>query len=215
MAQHPAYSLLWHLTLAYNLHGQKCQNGFYFSNRIDLHDQEAFIATAPQTLGVHFGNFLLPKIKLLQNQEVHYEALVVVQLIPSEGPVFEFPVANDSGAQGNESLPSFVAAVLSLRTGFAGKSNRGRLYFAGIPEDHALNSELNADSFTALSDIGNELISIYGPTGSEGHFHHIVFSKKHGYSNGVWSTAGIRKINQYIPRRNLGTCRHRLKGKGN
>lgn len=215
MAQHPAYSLLWHLILAYELHGQQCQNGFYFSNRISLHDQESWIEGASQLLGGHFQLYMLPWIMAFQNQEVHYIGTVTTQLIPAEGPVWESPIANQTGAQPDESLPSYCAGVLSLRTGLSGKSNRGRLYFAGVPEDQSASSELNAISHSWLTDIGDQLKSIYGPAGSEGHFHHVVFSKKHGYINKQFLTAGIRPITQYVPRRIIGTQRHRLKGKGN
>lgn len=157
---------------------------------------------------------MLPFIIAFQNTEVLYDGLVVTTLIPHEGPMAERPILNQTGAQGDESLPSYCAAVLSLRTGNTGKSNRGRLYFAGVSEGDAASGRLIPDSFTALSDIGNQLVGIYGPTGSEGHYHHVVFSKKLGYSGGFYSTLGIRPILQYVPRQVLGTQRHRMIGHG-
>lgn len=215
MAQHPAYSLLWHLTLAYELHGQKCQNGFYFSNRISLHDQEAWIASAGELLNSHFFFFMFPAFQAFMSQQVHFTGQLVQQLIPGEGPIWERPTANETGDQQDESLPSYVAAIVSCRTGLGGKSNRGRIYVAGVPEDAHTDSQLDLISHGVFSIIGEQLLSQYGPTGSEGHFHHVIFSKKHGYSNGVFSTTGIRPITHYLCRKDLGTQRHRLKGKGN
>lgn len=214
MAAHAPYSLLWHLTLAYTLHGQECQNGFYFSNRIGLNDQEVFIDDTPRFLGAHFCQWILPAIKAFQNNEVHFVGVVVTTLIPHEGPIAETPIINTTGDQGDESLPGYCSAIMSLRTGNSGKSNRGRLYFSGVSENDTNSGRLIPDSFTALNGIGVELLSIYGPTGSEGHYHHVIFSKKLGYSNGVYSTSGIRPIIQYIPRQVLGTQRHRLIGHG-
>jgi len=214
MAAHPAYSLLWHLTLQYRLHSQICQNGFYFSNKIALNDQEAFIESTPITLANHFAQWMLPLIIAFQNTEVLYDGIVVVTLIPHEGQVAERPIANQTGAQPDESLPGYCSAILSLRTGLSGKSNRGRLYFSGVSEGDAAAGRLTPSGFTALSDIGNELQSLYGLSGSEGHYQHVIFSKKLGYSNGIYSTAGIRPIQSYIPRSVLGSQRHRLIGHG-
>jgi len=214
MAAHPPYSLLWHLTLQYRLHAQICQNGFYFSNKIALNDQEAFIDGTPIFLANHFVQFMLPTIIAFQNTQVLYDGLVVSTLIPANGPLAERPIANQTGAQPDESLPSYCAAILSLRTGLGGKSNRGRLYFAGVSEGDSADSILTPSAFTALEDIGNELQSIYGASGSEGHYHHVIFSKKLGYSNGVYSAAGIRPIAQYVSRKQLGSQRHRLIGHG-
>lgn len=149
-----------------------------------------------------------------QNTQVLYDGLVVSTLIPHDGPMAERPIINQTGAQGDESLPSYCAAILSLRTGLGGKTNRGRLYFAGVSEIDSDSGLLIPAAFTSLSDIGNQLASIYGASGSEGHYQHVIFSKKLGYSGGVYSTAGIRPIVQYIPRKTLGTQRHRMIGHG-
>lgn len=215
MAQHPAYSILWHLTLFYELHGQQCQNGFYFSNRQSLHDQETWIDSATSTLANHFYNFAYPKFKAFQNQEVHYQGIIVTTLNPQFGKMHELTISVGAGEQPDESLPSSISAILSCRTGFGGKSSRGRIYIPGVSENDHEGSELDPDSFTALHDIGNELSSLYGSSGSQGILAHVIYSKKIGYSNGIYNVSGIKQITHYIPRRVLGTNRHRLKGKGN
>lgn len=216
MAEGDAMTLLWHVTLMYTLHGQICQNGFYFSNRGAMSTNPNILGPYTQDICFQFNVRIMPSIKNFQNNEVHYRTLVCSTLIPHNGPIGEFTFETGSGNQVDESLPSYSAAILTLRTGFSGKSNRGRLYFAGVSEGDAADSRLIPDSLTALQGIGNELLTHYGDTGSEGFIRYVVFSKKLGYSaGGVYSPAGIRKVTHTIARSALGTQRHRLLGKGN
>lgn len=212
MAQFAAREMILHITMVYRLHGQTCQNGFYFTNRGAMSDD--FLDERVLALGVDFSNRMLPIYAAFQNNQVEYRGLVVVTLNPANGPMAEIIPHISGGFQGDESLPSYSAAIISLRTGFSGKTNRGRIYIGGIGENEHSAGELVPDAFTALHDFGNELSARYGPSGSSPYFSHIIFSKKFGYSNGVWSPAGVRVITHYIPRKTLGTCRHRLIGHG-
>lgn len=211
-----AGQILWHVTLLHTLHSQSCQNGFYFTNKNELDDSPSILGPYAVTVANTFFNSVYPIMKAFQNQEVHYKSIVVSTLIPHEGPVAELNVDVGEGAQPDESLPSYCAAILTLRTGQSGKSNRGRLYIAGVSENDTSAGQLIPSAFTALEDIGNELLTRFGPGGFDANLRYIVFSKKHGYSSGgVWSAAGMRYVSQIVPRRTLGTCRHRLIGKGN
>jgi len=215
MAMLAPRNILWHVTLVYTLHSQICQNGFYFTNKNALDDSTLLLGGYAQQVCVSFYNRIYPAIRDFQSQEVHYKSLLCTTLIPHEGPIGELPFGVAEGLTGGEALPSYCAAILTLRTGFSGKSNRGRLYFAGIAEDDAADSLLLPDAFTKLENIGGQLLNNYGLFGSDPDLYYIVFSKKFGYSSGgVWSAAGIRQVQQTIPRRNLGTQRHRLIGKG-
>lgn len=197
------------------LHGQRIQNGYYFTNNISIADDIAALSTRATDLAVHFANNIYPKIKAFQNNQVQYNSFVVSTLIPHEGPIAESPVSVGSGDQPDESLPSYCAAIITLRTGVSGKSNRGRSYYSGVSENDHTAGELNPSAFTALEDIGNELLNRYGPAGSSSIYRYVVFSKKLGYqAGGIYSAAGIRRVIQYVPRRTLGTQRHRLIGKG-
>lgn len=57
--------------------------------------------------------------------------------------------ASNTGQLGDGAMPTTVAGIISWRTGFAGRSRRGRTYLAGIPEDR-----INASLVTA-QEIGN------------------------------------------------------------
>lgn len=212
MASFAAREMVFHITLNYRLHGQICQNGFYFTNKGAMSDD--FLEERVLALGVDFLDKMLPIYAAFQNNQVEYLPLVVTTLNPLNGPMAELLPAISGGFQGDESLPSYCAAIVSCRTGFAGKTNRGRFYVGGIGENEHAAGRLSASAFTALHDFGNELSNRFGPSGSHPYFSHIIFSKKFGYANGVWSPAGVRMITHYVPRQTLGTCRHRLLGIG-
>lgn len=214
MPSHPAYTMLWHLTVHYELHGQQCQNGFYFSNRISVPFEGETVPNYAQVVHNQFYGFVFPDMKAFQNQQVHYKGIIVQTLIPNNGSVWEFTIESETGLQANESLPSYCAAILSLRTGFGGKSNRGRLYIAGVGEDDHAAGKLLPDSFTQLNDFGNQLLAVFGPTGGSGYIGHVVFSKKQGYIDNTYFTGAVRQITHYVPRLLLGTQRHRLIGFG-
>lgn len=50
-----------------------------------------------------------------------------------------------AGGAVSESSPGNVALCVSLRTGMAGRRNRGRKYFSGIPEAAVSNNAINQD----------------------------------------------------------------------
>lgn len=216
MAMAAPLTLLWHITLSYTLHGQRCQNGFYFSNRGSIDDSPGILGAYTTGICSDFNTRIMPGIKAFQNNQVHYNALVCSTLIPHNGPLGELIFEVGSGDQADESLPSPIAAILTLRTGFGGKSNRGRLYFAGVSENDSEGSRLLPDSLTALQNIGNDLIGNYGESGSEGVLRYVIFSKKLGWGEEMgYIAAGIRPVSHTVARSVLGTQRHRLIGKGN
>lgn len=209
-----AMTLLWHVTMVYEHHGQICQNGFYFTNRDPISDDPSVLGPYTQGICADFNTYAMPTIKAFHSQQVHYKTLICSTLIPHNGPIGELIFESMTGDQAGESLPSYSAAVLTLRTGFGGKSNRGRLYFGGISEDDHADSRLLADSFTALQNIGDNLLGAFGPTGIEAVLRWVMFSKRHGLSENIWRAEGIRPITHTIARRDLRTCRHRMLGKG-
>lgn len=214
MPNHSPFTTLWHLTVHYELHGQLCQNGFYFSNRISIPFEGETVANYAQVVFQQFYNYTFPEMRLFQNQQVHYKSIIVQTLIPNHGSVWEFVIESETGAQADESLPGYCSAILSLRTGFGGKSNRGRLYVGGVSEDDHAAGKLLPSAFEQLTDFGNQLLAVFGPTGSSGYLSHVVFSKKNGYIDNTYFTGAVRQITHYVPRLLLGTQRHRLIGFG-
>lgn len=214
MAQFEPGNILAHLTLVQTLHSQTIQNGYHFTNRDSM--SEASLPDLMAQLISHFTLFILPSIKAFASQEVVYRAMVASVLIPHDGPIFEQVLETSDGSQGYESLPSYCAAVITLRSGFGGKRNRGRSYYAGPVGELCSNSRLDPDYLAVLQNIGNQLVNTFGYLGGISPFTYAVYSRKGGdLESGKPTAIGIVPIRQAVARSILGTCRHRKIGIGN
>jgi len=73
-------------------------------------------------------------ISVLQSNQLLYKTWHCTPLDGSSiGADGDFSLANkQAGASATASVPVNVALVLSLQTGLRGRSNRGRIYFAGV-----------------------------------------------------------------------------------
>lgn len=175
MALYEPEQLSIHLTLVQQLHAQTIQNGYYFSNRAEY--ESANLANDMVTLVDAFVQLVLPSIKALQSQELVHRSIVATSIVPREGPIAERILETSQGTQVEQSLPSYCAAILTLRTGFGGKSNRGRSFYAGICEGLSASSRLDASSLTQLQSIGNQFISYFGNTQVLSPFRYMIFSR--------------------------------------
>lgn len=208
---------LYFLSLNYTLHGQLCQNGFWF--------RETASSSPNPDPGVQsidlvntFLNTTFPVIRDFQNNQVHYKSIVAVTINPKNGPIAELPLEQNEGTQIDESLPSYCAAILSLRTGLGGRSNRGRLYIAGISESDSTDSQLTVDSLSRLQSIGTSLLTSFGGTEFTNNFRYVVWSRIRAgvVADGPAPQVGFAStpITQVIARRVLGTQKHRQIGHG-
>lgn len=214
MAIYPPLNILVHLTLVQQLHAQTIQNGWYFTNRDTYQDSN--LAGDMGTLISHFNLFVMPHIKGLQSQEVVHRSLIASALIPADGPIVETILETSQGDQASASLPSYCSAILTLRSGFGGKSNRGRTYVAGISEGFQSASRLDGDTLTRLQNLGNQLLSSFGLAAGINPFVYVIYSRKLGVDgSGTWTKNGIRVVRQTIARSVMGTTRHRKIGIGN
>ena len=169
---------LYHLTLIGSLHNQQTQNGFYFKDRNDSPDDDYQLSLTD--LMNDFMNNIYDKIKLWANQEWHTVGLIGTTLFPRNGPMIELGPLAEEGAQTDDSLPSYCAGVLAVRTGVGGRRYRGRIYFAGVSENLCSAGRLNGGSLTQLQDIGNALLVRYGAGGSSLRHVYGVYSRVEG-----------------------------------
>lgn len=214
MATYEPLQLLLHLTLVQSLHAQTIQNGYYFSNRDTMNFADGPNLTAQ--LISHFTLFILPYLKQLQSQQLVYRSMIVSTLIPTNGPIAEQILETSNGDNSDASLPSYCAACVTLRSGFGGKSYRGRSYYSGICETDTGDSRLNADTLTRAQNLGNQLVNTFGYLGGISPFVYVVYSRKRGTNEGgTPSSLGITAIRQAIARSVLCTQRHRKIGIGN
>jgi hypothetical protein len=208
------HALLFKLTLVQNLHGQTLQNGYYFSNKDEM-DSNA-IQGSLVTLVDTFKNNVLSYIKAFTSQELVYRSIIAHCVVPREGPIVEEILETHAGTQTFESLPSYCAAILTLRSGFGGKSNRGRSFYSGICAGFGTGGQLDNDSFGQLKVLGDQLLNIFGDPNFFSNLNYVIFSRTLSEDPEISEVSDWTKpVKQTIPRRVLGTQRHRKIGIGN
>lgn len=123
--------------------------------------------------------------------------------------------------QTGNSLPSFCAGLLSLRTGLTGRSRVGRIYVPGVAEDLSDNSRLEGAYTSVLQTLGSTLLTRYGPSGSFAHCRIGVFSRKLGVVRNPLPTPtlsynlnGWTQITAFIARNEIATQRKRKLARG-
>jgi len=73
------------------------------------------------------------------------------------------PTTNQAGTKSGDALPSNVAACLSWRTGFAGRSKRGRQYLFGFNDGDFTGSTLTGANVVLITQYAQALISTVAP----------------------------------------------------
>lgn len=113
-----------------------------------------------------------------------------------------------AGAMAGNKLPNSVTAVLSLRTGQAGRSRRGRIFLVGVEASQIANGLLTSSARTAWVSAYGHLIDDLEAEG----YHLTICSKKVGTTpreNAVLTDVTFVTVSQYI-----AVQKRRLVGRG-
>jgi hypothetical protein len=116
------------------------------------------------------------------------------------------------------SLPSFCSALVSIRTDQGGRSKRGRMYLAGIPEGATVGSAfdpsnafwINLVAFVAC--VATKFI--LGDPPAANSFQLAVYSRKLGGSTFPYGNAGFTAVKSLAPVSVIATTRSRKLGHG-
>lgn len=124
-----------------------------------------------------------------------------------------------AGAGNAAALPSYASAVISKRTLTGGRSHRGRMYIAGIPENATINSTIDPGGafWAALLAFAACVLSNFvhpDPAGGTDIFDLVVYSRKIGGSSFPYGLTGVTDVTQLTPVAQLGTTRSRKVGRG-
>lgn len=164
---------------------------------------------------------ILPKIQAFASDDWTALTILCVSLIPRPGVLLEDRLGNATGFQPDESLPSFCAGLLSLRSGVAGRSAHGRIYIPGVPENALDSSKLTGVALGLLSDIGTALTARFGNTGSSNYARYCIFSRKLGVTRNpgppptlTYSMTGAFTVSSVIARPEIATQRKRKLQRG-
>jgi hypothetical protein len=141
------------------------------------------------------------------------------KVAPVLGPEF---ISTDGlpqvGAGSDDALPTFCAALLSLRTNQGGRSHRGRKFLPAIPEDQTTDNRISSDSeyWAALAAfiicVAGKFITPIGGGGSN--FEVGVYSRKIGGSAFPYGDNGFTPLSAIERVALIATQRSRKEGRG-
>lgn len=205
---------LYYLTVHGEIHSQSTQNGFFFQTRSNSLGT-SYLQEATELLD-NFEAGVLPRMKDFASDDWLVKTLLVTTLIPRSTVLLEKRIAVGSGIQPDDSVPSFCAGLLSLRTGFGGRSTHGRLYFAGVPEGGSSGGLLEGTNLAQLTAIGTALTTRYGAGGTFNRCRYGVFSRKIGTYRSpgpppliMWEHIGFYPITEIVARNRIASMRKR------
>jgi len=82
------------------------------------------ISQVPDTISTDLGG----PLKACMSDQAEYRGVRVRRLAPGATDVFTSALGNGPGTSASDVLPTQASGLISLRTGFAGRSKRGRAY---------------------------------------------------------------------------------------
>lgn len=183
--------------------GQEVQNVFHV--RTDFDDPPPL----PSVVATTFINWAVAELIPLVSDQVTYRSVIVTDISVPNGAQFSgaFPPAS-TGDQVSPSMPSGVTVAVSWRTGFSGRSFRGRSYHIGLVESQVDANEVASATLASLSGAYAQLVTDCATDG----FPLVVASR---YTNGAPRVNGIiTNILSLIIDPSIDSQRRRLAGRG-
>lgn len=209
---------LYRVKIIGELHGQLTETALNFRGA-DSNSYTTYLAELQALHDDVIANVLTP-LKAFCNQEWKLKTVLSIQLNPRPGVMIE-TIQTGGGIQVGNSLPSFCAGLLSLRTGLTGRSNHGRLFIPGVSEDLSSLSKLEGNYLSTLQSLGSTLVTRYGTSGAANSARLGVFSRKLGITRMpgpppylVYDPAKLQIISQVVARPEVATQRKRKLARG-
>lgn len=131
----------------------------------------------PTSLASHWITNIVPLIAAATSTSVTWNDVQVQDTSPTGDATYIAAISTGgTGTQTGDALPPQNAVVVQLRSAGKGRRTRGRFFLPGISETSTTNALLIAPQATAVASLASGLLSNYGPTGSQGSFHLVVWS---------------------------------------
>jgi len=137
----------------------------------------------PSELANDWNTYMVPLIAAELNPVVTLTEISVQRIAPDESEIERIAGSRAGVAGGNVALPSVAAGVVTWRTQLAGRSRRGRTFWAGLPFDYVSLSDGSswlAAGQARLNRLGNGIRNRYSLGGNPGAYYLGVWSPKLG-----------------------------------
>jgi hypothetical protein len=205
---------VWRVLLQGRIEEQQCENVLWF--RCATPDPDVLAGLLADIIEC-FLTGLVPALSATYT----FEQAVAQRLTPTMGAeVIYTPAPGDTvqGASAGDAEPSFVSALISLRSSRAGRSGRGRMFIAGVPEGQTTASLLNTEAALWAALLAfcvcmlGKFISPDVPPPAQWEWG--VFSRKLGGTKDPFNAVGFAPMIAAAPKQLLATTRSRKIGHG-
>lgn len=139
--------------------------------------------------------------------------------VPLEGLDYNLPTPQ-TGASASATQPMTHAVVVSLRTQYAGRRYRGRVYLPGLVSTVITNGTVAVATRNAIQTYFDDMIAAVGASGANadlqlGVFSRVIGEVKDGSGHiTAYNLSGFTPLTSSIVRINLGSMRTRAVGRG-
>jgi hypothetical protein len=205
---------VWQVLVQGSIEEQQCENVLFFRS---VNGDTDVLLHLIADLVECFLTGLVPNLSTTYT----FERIVARQIAPAMGAEVIFtPEAGDpvQGASAGDAEPSFVSALISLRTTRAGRSGRGRMFIAGVAEGETTASLINSEGalWAALLAFCLCMLGkfVVGDPPAANSWEWGVFSRKIGGFKEPFNAVGFAPITSATPSRELATTRSRKIGRG-
>lgn len=129
------------VTLTGTYLGQRCQNVIHFKNP----DRALTDVACREEI---LGTFVIP-IRSLQNNQATWVQMEVQKVDGTPDAVSVFALSGHVGSLSGGGAPSFLAALVRIKTAVAGRHGHGRFYIWGVHGASVANGVFESGAFSA------------------------------------------------------------------
>lgn len=157
---------------------------------IDFKSRVAIGPTEMETLGSAVASWFDTEMQTLMTAGFTLQRLIIRDLSVADSWVTDWVgILPLTGSLAGNSMPSNVCWALKKKTGFAGRSFRGRIYHMGLSEDVVSGNYVDSTYAASVLDAWNELITQAAEAGDG--WDMVVCSR---FADGVERTTGVATL---------------------
>lgn len=188
-------------SINYILNSKPVANILHVTTMLGMTDSE--MDDIANSIGNVWGASAMPSL----NIQLVLQSVTLTDISIADGrQVTNLLAAPIPGGQGGDAVPNNVAGMITLRTGFTGRSKRGRLFIPGLAESNVSN---NTPAPTVMADIVTALELVNA--GIDAILPGAYLSIVSFFNAGVARPNGMTfPITSFEARTKLGTQRRRL-----
>jgi hypothetical protein len=187
--------------------GQLCENVWHLREIAPLTTDAQRGAAADAMLAVQAA---------VQTGAVTYPSVIIKQMTPvAFDEQIWVPSTTPNGTATGNAENNTVAAILTKRTGIAGKSHRGRVYYPGVPQafQNVGGNTMNSTGALAYAALAAAIMGLFGESGTDPHFKVGVYSRVIGGAR-PFTVAGWQELSRLDVQPIFGNQRRRRLGVG-